>query len=606
MTRQLLFCAVLIIFAVNVSANEKPWLEVRSPHFRILTDASAGDARRVAHEFEQLRYVFASQYPSFRLESGAPLVIFAARDEETAKSLAPYLWKVKGAKPAGYFEQSWEKKYALIRMDTWGSGAHQVVFHEYTHSLLHLNAHWLPTWMDEGIAEFYAFTRFQEQQTLIGAPTERFSTLVWKTPIPIETLISVNHTSPYYHDEDKVQMFYAESWALIHYLIFGPNMEGGNKLSVFFQKIQLGSDQKKAFQETFGNFKDMDRALSEYVRRFQLTAGVVKNPPQVNEKDYPSRTLTMAETQAEIGGYHLWTHDMANARNYVNDALHNDPKLGLAHEEQAFLDFAEGKDADSLNQFNLAFAADPTLYLSLFAKTMLSPIVTSNDPADMIAFEKALNEVLHINPQYGPAYIQLARLAVRRNELVKAYNYSRKAEELEPFRAGYHLQTGQILLRLGKYPEAASFAKYVADRWYGPDHNEAWELWNFVPQTMRPPSDPITESAPKETQKVEGTIKSVTCGKDVEWSFNLDKGGQIMSFHRKVPFSWGFSDSLWYGEDHINMCHHLEGLRTIVHYRPPADSTYAGEIAEIEIRDDLPAVAQPSPVAAAPSDRKPQ
>jgi tetratricopeptide (TPR) repeat protein len=595
-----------VAFAVGVpfclafatGANEKPWVEVRSAHFRVLTDAGAGEARRVAREFEQMRGVFANQYPNFRLDSGAPLVIFAARDEETAKALAPNLWKSRGAKPVGYFQQSWEKRYALIRMDTFGEGAHQVVFHEYTHSLLHMNAHWLPTWLDEGIAEFYAYTQFRENETLIGTPTERFRTLRWDTPIPVETLISVDGRSPYYRDEDKVQMFYAESWALVHYLVFAPEMGRGKKLDEFFQMIQHGVDQKKAFLETFGSFKDMDKALDRYVHQVRLPAGGLKDRLQVSEKDYATRTLTMAETQAEIGGYHLWTHDMANARQYVNDALQNDPKIGLAHEEQGFIDLREGKDAESLNELTQAFSLDNTLYLSLFAKTMLSPMAVSNDPAQEELFKKELREVIALNPNYAPAFVQLARLAVKQNDLNMAFAYSRKAEDLEPFRAGYHLQTGQILLRMGKGTDAANYAKFVAERWFGPDHNEALELWNRVPAAQRPPSEPMTEAMPKDTQEVEGAINSITCGKDEEWALHLDHEGKTLTFHRKGGFPFGFSDSLWYGEDHITLCHHLEGLRTIVHYRPPANTTYAGDVAEIEIRDDLPA--SPSVAAAGP------
>ena len=49
----------------------------------------------------------------------------------------------------------------MVRLDTWGQGAHEVVYHEYTHSILHMNSHWLPVWLDEGVAEFYAYTRFE-------------------------------------------------------------------------------------------------------------------------------------------------------------------------------------------------------------------------------------------------------------------------------------------------------------------------------------------------------------------------------------------------------------------------------------------------------------
>jgi len=41
---------LLLSCASAASAGEQPWTEVRSPHFRVLTDAGAGDARKVAHE----------------------------------------------------------------------------------------------------------------------------------------------------------------------------------------------------------------------------------------------------------------------------------------------------------------------------------------------------------------------------------------------------------------------------------------------------------------------------------------------------------------------------------------------------------------------------
>ena len=105
----------MIIFAGHASAGEKPWIEVKSPHFRVLTDSGAGDAKLVAREFEDFRALMAQRYPNFRLESGAPLAIFAAKDEETAKALLPNVWKIKGEKYSGYYSHSWEKQFAMVR-----------------------------------------------------------------------------------------------------------------------------------------------------------------------------------------------------------------------------------------------------------------------------------------------------------------------------------------------------------------------------------------------------------------------------------------------------------------------------------------------------------
>jgi tetratricopeptide (TPR) repeat protein len=298
--------------------------------------------------------------------------------------------------------------------------------------------------------------------------------------------------------------------------------------------------------------------------------------------------MSIAETEAELGGFHLWTRDHTGARALLQQALTDDPQLGLAHENMGFLDFADGKDTEAASEFKQACALDKSLYLSSFAGTMLSPLATSAAVNDMNAFAAALGKALQINSQFPQAYVQLARLALRENDLDSAILLSRKAEEMEPSLAGYHLLSGQILLRTGKGSDAADAAKFVADRWVGADHNEAVELWNSVPAEQRPAGE-IAFEVPKDTQIAEGKVKSVVCGdKDQDWAFVLDQGGRSLTFHRKGEFNIGFSDTIWYGGDHFNLCHHLEGLRAIVHYHPAPDATYAGDIAELEIRDDQP------------------
>lgn len=579
-------------------AADKPWVEVRSPHYRILTNGSPADARHVAHEFEQMRYVFTRLNPHLRIDSGSPMLIFAVRDENTAKSLEPAVWKRKGAKPIGTFGHGWEKQYVMVRMDAKGVNVHSVVYHEYTHSILHMNAHWLPTWMDEGMAEFYAYTRFQGDKIYVGAPTER-SLQLHRAPVPVETMIGVTPNSPYYHDEDKVNLFYTEAWAMVHYLTFGPGMGNGARLNQYFGLIQQGVPQEKAFPQVFGSFAEVDKGLDRYIRSYAFNAAVLKDPPQIDEKDFTTRTLSIAETDAELAGFHLWTHDLTDARPLVKKALDEDPKLGLGHEENGFLLFADGKDKEAAEEFSQAYALDSSLYLSLFARTMLSPLADSNTPADEAALRAALLSVANVNPQFAPAYVQLARLSVRQNDLKFAYGSSRRAEGLEPWRAGYHLLSGQILLLMGRDAESANDARYVADHWSGPDRDEAIELWNRIPAAQRPAGESIAETPLKDIKSITGTVQSVTCAAPGQpWTLVLSHDGKPMTFHTKGFFGFGFSDTLWWGEDHFSTCRHFEGKRAIVQYRPPADAkddaAYAGDVVEIGVRDDLPT----NPVAA--------
>ena len=589
-----------LVTSLSVWAGEKPWIEVSSPHFRVLTNGSQNEARHVAREFEQMRYVFVEYEPQFRLEGGAPLTIFAAQDEDTAKMLESSLWKRKGTKPAGVYHHAWERENVMVRLDDWNQGAHEVVYHEYVHSILHRNLHWIPIWLDEGTADFYGFTRFERDKIYLGAPAPRYR-LAGQFLIPVETLISVDHRSPYYRDEDKVYRFYAESWGLVHFLMFGPGMERGKKMNEYSALLQQGTESKKAFQQVFGDFKSVDSQLSSYLARVTFQAAVLPSPPQLDEKSFIARTLTMAETKAELAGFHLWTHDLESARRLADEALKDDSKLGFAHEVMGFVDFGEAKDTDALNEFTQASNLNPNLSLSLFAKTMMSSLAKSSDPTDENAFHDAMINVLKLNPQFAPAYVQLAKLDVRRDDLQSALAVSRKAEQLEPMRAGYHVLSGEILHRLGRDKEAATFARFVAERWPGADHDEAVELWNEVPAEQRSPGEPLTEAATKDTLSMDGHLTSLKCeAKDTQPELTLARDGQSYVFHMKGPFSAGFSDTIWYGEDHFSLCHHLEGMRAVIRYKGASDSGYTGDVVEIEIRDELP----PAQIKRASTDSK--
>jgi Tfp pilus assembly protein PilF len=559
-----------------------------------------------------MRAAFAAQFPGFRLESGAQLTILAPRDERQLKELTPRNWKGATIIPTGYFQHGWDKEYAVVRLDQVGSDrttpdTYYVVDYEYVHGLLHANFRWLPTWLDVGLSEFYAYTRFERSRMFIGAPPKNVGVIAILNPgslIPLETLLTVNPFSQYPHDERKVQLFYAEAWLVCHFLTFGPGMEQGERLKRFYNLLQRGMDEKKAFEQAIGSLKQVENDLNQYLNKFAFATGEVPNPVQIGDKDFAVRTLTAAETEAELGSLRLWAHDVAEARGVIEAAVRDDPNLGAAHEGMGFLDFADLKDTDAIREFTRAYELDHTRYLSLFAKTMLSPAARSDAPADQADLHDSLLKTLDLNPDFAPAYVQLARQAIRQGDLARALALARKAEQLEPSRAGYHLLSGQILLRLGRGNEAASYAQYVAERWGDPDHDEAVELWNSVPAQQRSAGDAPVPIPLKENQKrVEGVAKSVTCD-DKTVTLMLDHEGQTLTFRANSDhISTGFSDTLWYGEDHYNFCRHGEGLRVVVQYLAPSDASYTGNAVVLAFRDDLAPV-KVTAVKAQPEEQK--
>lgn len=223
--RHLLLCILpCLAFLLPSAASAQTWREIQSPHFRVVTDGSDSDGRDVAKEFEEMRSIFAARFPHATLETGAPLLIVAVR-EPGLKALAPIFWKQRD-KIAGEFFQGWERKYAMVRLDTFGELNQAVVFHEYTHSIFHANLHWLPAWLDEGLAEFYGYTRFQQDKTYIGAPSVRYSHVNYSTLIPLSQMLTATDNT-FFKDPEREDLFYGQAWAMVHYMTYGKGMGNG-------------------------------------------------------------------------------------------------------------------------------------------------------------------------------------------------------------------------------------------------------------------------------------------------------------------------------------------------------------------------------------------
>ena len=601
---------LILTSAASGSAGLRPWTEVRSPHFVVFTDGSAGDGRRVAREFEQMRGVFAAGFPSMRLETGAPLIIFAAHDEESMKALNPSQWKGKHVpKLAGYFSHHWEKTFAVVRLDQDVPGAYQVVYHEYVHSLMHANFRWLPNWLDEGLADYYGGSVFQDKKTYVGAPSLRMGRVRNRLMIPLEKLVVQNPYTAYRGDEERIDTFYGESEALVHYLLFGDGMDKGKKFNEFFVKMERGQDQLKAFKESFGDFAALQKQFELYLRAFAFATFVVNDPPQIDQKDFTVRTTSLAETEAALAIFRIWAHDFSEAKNMVEAALRDDPNLAEAHAANAFFLFASAKDSDAAVEFAKAFALNDKDYLALYYQNMLSPKARSDKENDQVIFRDNLSRVLRLNRQFAPAYIELTKLYLKWGELDNAAAAARSAEQFEPTRAGYHLLLAQILQKKGKTADAAKLASYVAERWSGPDHDEAEDLLNSLPAADRPANLSTSEGRPvpdpgKGLQRAEGTIRAVDCKEDDgPQALTLDRDGDALVYVVAGGFPIGFSDTLWFGADHFSLCHHVIGLKALVFSKPENDKVPATKIAKLEIREDLPTGPAPK-TAASPTAPK--
>ncbi len=158
------------------AAQPKPlpgkWLEVRTPHFVVITDAGPKPARETAQHFEKIRALFTLPLPQTADQAGPPLRVFAANGERTMKRLLPaYLESRKRALPAGVFRRSQTATEIAVRADLVRGGDLRIVYHEYFHFLVNSAGKRPPVWIDEGLAEYWGNSRLTADGAEVGRPS---------------------------------------------------------------------------------------------------------------------------------------------------------------------------------------------------------------------------------------------------------------------------------------------------------------------------------------------------------------------------------------------------------------------------------------------------
>src|SRR5579864_6885482 len=334
---QRVFCstafATLLPFsgARGASDPNQGWVEVRSPHFVVSSNAGEKEARRIADQFEQIRALFHAAFPNLRVDPAQPVLILAAKNENTMKLLLPEVWEVKGGvHPAGLYQQGEDKHYVILQLDSPGDNPFHALYHEYTHALLHLNFSSLPLWLDEGLAEFYGNSRLGDKESRVGTFDEAHLYILGRNKLlPIETLLNVENSSPYYNEANRASVFYAESWALVHYLMVDADALQKQLLKNFFAAWDKGGNQIEAAQQAFGDLKRFGQVIEGYSRQSSFRVAMFKNGQQAGDKNYLARNLSRGEVLALRGDFETHRNKLEQAKPLLEQAVQEEPNLAM-------------------------------------------------------------------------------------------------------------------------------------------------------------------------------------------------------------------------------------------------------------------------------------
>ncbi len=440
---------------------------MRSAHFVVASNAGEKEARRIADQFEQIRALFHAAFANLRVDPAQPVLILAAKNEKTMKMLLPEDWEVKGhVHPAGLYQQGEDKHYVILRLDSAGDNPFHALYHEYTHALLHLNFTGLPLWLDEGLAEFYGNSRLGEKESRVGTIDETHLYILGQNKLlPIETLLSVEQSSPYYSEANRASVFYAESWALVHYLMMDPEAQQRQLLKNFFAAWDKNGNQIEAAQQAFGDLKGFGQVIEGYSRQASFRVGLFKNAQQAADKNYSARSLTPGEVLALRGDCATHRNRFEQAQPLLEQATQLEPNLAIGHEALGYYLYRKEDKSGADKEMKKAMELGSTSFAAPYYHGLLVLRGGLAAPAARQEAIRSLERAAQINPQFAPAFEGLAQAYAASPETQKqALEAGAHAVKLEPTTHAYAINLMYLLLNAERDADARQLAQRVLEK----------------------------------------------------------------------------------------------------------------------------------------------
>jgi hypothetical protein len=311
----LLACALLsVLFSARAfGAEQSPWLEIRSAHYTVITDAGDKKGREVALRFEQMRAVFATLLMKERLNEPVPLTILAYKNDKTYYQSAP-LRKGQPIGVPGFFVPGEDHNFIVLNLfepEPW-----RAVAHEFAHLLLNYNYPPVQGWFDEGLAEYFSSIRLDDKQVEIGGDpelqsaytedllqnqrevrnpgkslTELLSGQAW---LALPDLLTMKHDTSSYNESTHNTLFYAQSWMTVHYLLHEKKLPETGTYFDLTENRRVPAEQ--AIQQAYGMAAaQFDQAVKDYFHSLKPLFAALDAAKQPNAHGNPPQVYQFPE-----------------------------------------------------------------------------------------------------------------------------------------------------------------------------------------------------------------------------------------------------------------------------------------------------------------------
>lgn len=569
----------LFVYPVTASAADK-WTAVQSKHFLLVGNATENQIRDVAENLELFRTAYGKFFkPQETATADTTVIVF-----KSDASFRPHkpLYQGKPANIAGYFQGGEDKNLIVLSADI---ETPRVIYHEYVHKLMSDNLASLPPWFQEGFAECFSTLEIEgrDKKLRLGrAIGEHVALLNDRRFMPLEQLFAVTHESKEYNEAERQGLFYAESWALVHYMMLGPQ-DRTTRFFEFLNGLNKGTPAPVVFQRVFQtDLATFQKAFEAYIQqRLAWPAMEINSPGRLDRnKEMTARTLTEAEASFHLGDMLLHDGRPAEAEPHLQTALRLDPNLADAQAAMGRLLLRQDKNSEAMAYLERATQLDPKDYLAhyYYASAIQGPNGKQTDEEWRLARSKLL-KAIELAPQFVAATELLANMnLVRGTEIPETIQLLRRARTFAPGNDNLVVMLAFALSRTPEREQARPLAEAVL-------------MKSSLTPTMRKNAEAVLASLnrsrnalPEEdARRVRGTLTGIECN-DNGATLLVAVNGTMTKFHTSSPHQIVFrtvtSDAL---PGPIG-CGPIpgSGKPAIIYYRTASSSGSAGEPLAVE------------------------
>lgn len=464
----LLLLTSMLVFPTTAWAK---WTRMSSPHFVFVGDASEREIRDIALRLEQFREVVGRVLSDDLNRTPVRTVVVVFQND---KSFTPFKPQFQG-KPvavAGYFVGMEDANYIAVNAEQ-DTDAYGVIFHEYAHFLTGNAVGDLPPWASEGLAELYETFEVSNggKTAFIGKASEQNLQLLQTsgTLMPLAALAAVQHDSPLYNEGDRRGLFYAQSWALVHYLTFGGAPRAG-QLKSYLASIGQGVPPADAFKNAFGaDTTALDREVQRYVRSLSFPALRFEFGDKLsNAGASPATALKDEDAAGYLGDLIARLNRTDDARAYLRKTIDANPNAARAMAALGLLELRALNDgvAFPLLEKAAGLAGDDVAIQSAYGRalTRRADLGRADEEALYAKARTVLQRALELEPDNASTMVTLAEAQMGSGlDPAAAVTLMRAAVKAAPGREEYRLMLAQALAVAGDYQAATNgFALLMA------------------------------------------------------------------------------------------------------------------------------------------------